>query len=167
MRSGGGYSPNSRDFRVSTYELQERYFLTMKRIAGLLALTALAMLIHGYHPYAEDAEIYLPGVLKNLDPSLFPANTEFFGQHAGHTLYPNLIAALVRLSRLPLPRVVFWTQIASLFLLLLGTWRLAMALFQEERGGWAAAPLMAALLTLPIAGPALYIFDPHLNPRNL
>ena len=156
------------DFRVSAQdERQEKHFLTMKRMAGLFALTAVAMLIHGYHPYAEDAEIYLPGVLKTLDPSLFPANTEFFGQHAGHTLYPNLIAALVRLSHLPLAWVAFLAQIASIFLLQLGAWRLAAALFKEERACWAAAALMAALLTLPVAGTALYIFDQYLNPRNL
>ena len=50
------------------------------RIFGLLLLTAIALLIHGYHPYAEDSEIYLPGVLKILNPSLFPANAEFFGE---------------------------------------------------------------------------------------
>ena len=34
----------------------------------LLLLTAGALLVHGYHPYAEDAEIYLPGVEKILNP---------------------------------------------------------------------------------------------------
>ena len=32
---------------------------------GLCMLTGGAVLIHGYHPFAEDAEIYLPGVEKN------------------------------------------------------------------------------------------------------
>ena len=85
------------------------------RIFGLLLLSALALLIHGYHPYAEDAEIYLPGVLKILNPSLFPANAEFFGEHAGHTLYPNLIAFSVRVTHLPLPwaaSAAFWTFVA-------------------------------------------------------
>jgi hypothetical protein len=40
-------------------------------------------------------------------------------------------------------------------------------LFEDERARWAAVALMAALLTLPIAGTALYIFDQYLNPRNL
>jgi len=146
---------------------QEKYLLTMKWMAGLLGLTALALLIHGYHPYAEDAEIYLPGVLKMLDARLFQANTEFFGQHAGHTLYPNLIAALVRLSHLSVACIAFLAQIASLFLLLAGAWRLAGALFREERARWAAVVLTAALLTLPVAGTALYIFDQYMNPRNL
>jgi hypothetical protein len=162
--------------------------LNIKRIAGLLLLTIIALLIHGYHPYAEDAEIYLPGVLKILNPSLFPANAEFFGEHAGHTLYPNLIAFSVRTTHLPLPWVAFFWHLISIFLLLAASWRLASALFELDLGGcpthrapcdewvldngneivcWGAVTLMAALLTLPIAGTFLYILDQFLNPRNL
>jgi hypothetical protein len=142
------------------------------RIFGLLLLTAIALLIHGYHPYAEDSEIYLPGVLKILNPSLFPANAEFFGEHAGHTLYPNLIAFSVRATHLPLPWVAFLWHLISVFLLLTASWRLASALFEPESvegesARWAAVALMAALLTLPIAGTFLYILDQFLNPRNL
>src|SRR5664279_2466629 len=150
----------------------DRAFLTIKRIAGLLLLTVIALLIHGYHPYAEDAEIYLPGVLKILNPNLFPANAEFFREHAGHTLYPNLIAYSVRATHLPLPWAAFLWHLVSIFLLLAASWRLASALFEEEsaehdRARWAAVALMAALLTLPIAGTALLILDQYLNPRNL
>ena len=133
----------------------------------LLLLTAAALLIHGYHPYAEDSEIYLPGVLKILNPSLFPANAEFFGEHAGHTLYPNLIAFSVRATHLPLPWAAFLWHLTSIFLLLAASWRLASAFFEDGRARWAAVALMAALLTLPIAGTALLILDQYLNPRNL
>ncbi len=149
----------------------DRHTLNIKRlvgqISGLLLLTVIALLIHGYHPYAEDAEIYLPGVLKILNPSLFPANAEFFGEHAGHTLYPNLIAFSVRATHLPLPWVAFLGQLISIFLLLVASWRLASVLFEDDRASWAAVASMAALLTLPIAGTALYILDQYLNPRNL
>jgi hypothetical protein len=145
----------------------ERLFLKIKVLPGLLVLTAVALLIHGYHPYAEDSEIYLPGVLKILNPSLFPANAEFFGEHAGHTLYPNLIAVSVRATHLPLPWAAFLWHLISIFLLLAATWRLASALFEDEKAHWAAVALMAALLTLPVAGTALYILDQYLNPRNL
>ena len=140
---------------------------SIRRIGGLVLLTTAALLIQGYHPYAEDAEIYLPGILKTLNPSLFPANADFFGEHAGHTLYPKLIAAAVRLSHLSLPWVTLLWQFASIFLLLAGTWRLAAAFFQQDRARWGAVALMATLLTLPIAGTALYILDQYLNPRNL
>jgi hypothetical protein len=149
----------------------DRHTLNIKRIvgrvAGLLLLTVIALLIHGYHPYAEDAEIYLPGVLKILNSTLFPANAEFFGEHAGHTLYPNLIAFSVRATHLPLPWVAFLGQLISIFLLLAASWRLASALFEDDRARWAAVAAMAVLLTLPIAGTALYILDQYLNPRNL
>lgn len=145
----------------------EKRFLKIKPVIGLLLLTAIALLIHGYHPYAEDAEIYLPGILKILDPSLFPANTYFFAEHAGHTLYPDLIAGSVKLSHLPLPWAAFVWQLASIFLFLTGTRRLAAALFEDERARWGAVGLMTALLTLPIAGTDLYILDQYLNPRNL
>jgi hypothetical protein len=141
--------------------------LILGRRSGLLLLTAVALLIHGYHPYAEDAEIYLPGVLKILHPSLFPANAEFFSEHAGHTLYPNLIAFSVRATHLPLPWVAFFWHLVSVFLVLTASWRLASAFFDGDRARWSAVALMAALLTLPIAGTALYILDQYLNPRNL
>ena len=106
-----------------------RIALIFQRVAGLLLLTALALVIHGYHPYAEDSEIYLPGVLKILNPALFPTNSEFFGEHAGHTLYPNLIAFSVRATDLPLPWAAFLWHLISIFLLLAASWRLATALF--------------------------------------
>ena len=140
---------------------------TIRRGLAFLLLTAGALLIHGYHPYAEDAEIYLPGILKILNPSLFPVNAQFFGEHAGHTFYPNLIAASVRITHLSLPWATFLWQVASIVLLLSAAWRLASALFGEERARWAAACLMAALLTLPVAGTSLYILDQYLNPRNI
>ena len=57
--------------------------------------------MHGYHPFAEDAEIYLPGVEKILHPSLFPMVQEFFRSHASLTLFPNLIAFSLRVTHLP------------------------------------------------------------------
>ena len=103
----------------------ERLLLKINSFIGLLVLTAAALLIHGYHPYAEDAEIYLPGVQKILNPSLFPQNADFFGEHAGHTLYPNLIAASVRVTHLPLPWAAFLWHLVSIFLMLAGTLRVA------------------------------------------
>lgn len=145
----------------------ERLLLKINTFIGLVVLTAAALLIHGYHPYAEDAEIYLPGVQKVLNPSLFPQNADFFGEHAGHTLYPNLIAASVRVTHLPLPWAAFLWQLVSIFFMLAGTLRLASALFEDKKARWAAVALMATLLTLPIAGTALYILDQYLNPRNM
>ena len=130
-------------------------------------LTLAALAIHGYHPYAEDAEIYLPGVEKILNPGLFPAGSDFFESHAGLTLFPHLIAAFVRLSHVPFDYTLFAWQVASIFLLLLAAWELAGTCFDSVAARWGAACLTAALLTLPVAGTALYVMDQYLNPRNL
>jgi hypothetical protein len=134
----------------------------------LLLLTAAALMVHGYHPYAEDAEIYLPGVEKILNPELFPVGGEFFKSHASLTLFPNLIALSLRVTHLPMEVGLFLWQVASIFLLLLGCWELASIFFPDaRRARWGGVCLVAALLTIPVAGTALYIIDQYLNPRNL
>jgi len=138
-----------------------------KDLLLLLLITIGAVLVHGYHPWAEDAEIYLPGIEKTLQPDLFPFNAQFFETHAHSTFYPNLIAASARSSHLPLEAVTFIWQLASIFLFLLACRCLAVKCFSDPAACWAGVLLIAALLTLPIAGTALYILDQYLNPRNL
>jgi hypothetical protein len=138
------------------------------RITGrLLLLTLGALAVHGYHPYAEDAEIYLPGVEKLLHPELFPLHAEFFQTQGNLTLFARLIAVSVRLSHLPFDYVLFIWHLLSIFLLLLAAWELASRFFQTATARWGAVTLLAALLTLPLAGTALYILDQYVNPRNL
>jgi hypothetical protein len=133
----------------------------------LLLLTFGALLVHGYHPRAEDAEIYLPGVEKILHPELFSFNAQFFQPHAHSTLFPNLIAASVRWSHLPLSGALFVWQVSSIFLLLLACWQLTGKCLVAYTARWAGVGMIAALLTLPVAGTALYILDQYVNPRNL
>jgi hypothetical protein len=142
--------------------------LSKPRIAlHLLLVAGAAVAVHGYHPYAEDAEIYLPGVEKTLNPRLFPVGREFFESHANLTLFPHLIAGSVRLTHLPFEYALFAWQLSSIFLLLLGAWQLTGSLFLSSRARWGAVALLASLLTMPVAGTALYILDPYVNPRNL
>ncbi len=138
-----------------------------KTIGTLLLLSAAALLVQGYHPCAEDAEIYLPGVEKILHPELFPAWREFFSSHASLTFFPNLIAFSLRITHLPMELGVFLWQLASIFLLLLACWELGGLLFPSPRARWGGVCLVAALLTIPVAGTALFIMDQYLNPRNL
>jgi hypothetical protein len=138
-----------------------------KPLFRLFLLTVLALLIQGYHPYAEDAEIYLPGVEKILHRELFPVGREFFLSHASLTLFPNLIAFSVRVTRLPMEFGLLVWQVGSIFLLLSACWELAALFFPSSRARWGAVCLIAALLTLPVAGTALYVMDQYLNPRNL
>ena len=133
----------------------------------ILALTLGALLVHGYHPWVEDSEIYLPGVEKILHPELFPFGAQFFQSHAHLTLFPNLIAASARITHLPFEVLLFVWHLLSIFLLLLACWELSGRCFTDARARWAGVSLVAALLTLPVAGTALYVMDQYLNPRNL
>jgi hypothetical protein len=139
----------------------------LKTLGTLILLTAGALLVQGYHPCAEDAEIYIPGVEKILHPQLFPAWSEFFQFHAHLTFFPNLIALSVRLTHLPLSVALLAWQVASIFLLLLACWELSSLFFPAARARWGGVCLVAALLTTPVGGTALYLMDQYLNPRNL
>ncbi len=141
--------------------------LKPKDFVLLVLLTLGALLVHGYHPWAEDAAIYVPGIEKALHRGLFPFNARFFESHAHLTLFPNLIAASVRFTQLPLETMLFAWQIAALFLFLLACWVLSGQCFQDRNARWAGVTLVAALLTLPVAGTALYLMDEYINPRNL
>ena len=133
-----------------------------------MLLTFGAVLVQGYHPFSEDAEIYLPGVEKILHPELFPTGQEFFLSHAHMTLFPNVVAFSLRLTHLPLEAGLFLWHLASIFLLLLACWELSGLFFPDaRRARWGGVCLVAALLTIPVAGTALYIMDQYFNPRNL
>jgi len=123
--------------------------------------------VHGYHPYVEDAEIYLPGIEHILNPALFPTGQEFFRSHAGMTMFPNLVAFSLRAMHANLEVGLLTWQFASIFLLLLACWKLSGVLFKSGRAQWGSTCMIAALLTTPVAGTALYITDQYLNPRNL
>jgi len=138
-----------------------------KDILGIGALAAAAFLIHGYHPFSEDAETYLPGIEKVLHPHLFPVGAEYFELHAHLTWFPQLIAGTARLLHLSLPWVLLLWQFASFFLFLLACWSLMRRVFADKKACWAGVMLVTALFTMPVAGTALYLMDPFLNPRNI
>jgi hypothetical protein len=133
----------------------------------LLFLTFGSLFVHGYHPFAEDAEIYLPGVERILQPELFSTDARLFDSYAHFSLFARLIAESVRFTHLSLEAVLFLWHLLSVFLLLLGCRKLSEQCFASEVARWAGVGVIAALLTLPVAGTALYIMDQYVNPRNL
>jgi hypothetical protein len=140
---------------------------TLKEFALLLFFAACAILVHGYHPYVEDAEIYVPGIKQALHPGLYPRNSAFFTSHAHMTLFPNLIAGSLRLTHLPFEWGLLLWHFASVFLLLLACWHIGRLCFPEGPARWGGVAMIASLLTLPIAGTALYLMDQYLNTRSL
>jgi Domain of unknown function (DUF6798) len=140
---------------------------TLRDLGLLLLISVVAVQVHGYHPGIEDAEIYLPAVKKALNPALYPHNAQFFESHARMTFYPRLIAWSIRASHLPVDWAMLLWHLASIFLLLLACWHLGRLVFRTPLARWGGVALVAALLTLPVAGSALYLMDEYMNPRSL
>ena len=55
--------------------------------AALAALTLAVLLVHGFHPLAEDGGLYVAGVEWKLNPSLFPHFTEFVSEHLRFSVF--------------------------------------------------------------------------------
>ncbi len=102
-----------------------------------------------------------------LNPHLFPMGSEYFLLHSHLTFFPNLIAASVRLTHLSLAWTLFCWHLLSLFLFLLACWTLMRRCFPDKYARWCGLTMITALLTLSVAGTALYIMDQYINPRNL
>jgi hypothetical protein len=132
-----------------------------------LALTLGALLVHGYHPYAEDAGIYVPAIKKLIDPSLYPYGAEFFMEPARWSVFPHAIAAAVRVTHIPVPYFLLGMYTLCLFFTLAACWRIAEICGGDQASGLLGGSLVAAAITMPAAGCALLLSDPYLTSRSV
>ena len=138
-----------------------------KNLAILALLTACAILIMGYHPGLEDDAFYLAAIKRNLNPDLFPHDADFFRLQFQATIFDKLIALSVRFTHLSVAWTALLWQIAAIFLLLHGCFRISRRCFSQPAARWAAVTLVAALLTIPVSGTAITLADQYLHPRTL
>ncbi len=131
-----------------------------------ILLTPLVLFIHGYHPFAGDADIYVAGVRHLLDPSLYPVNGAFPEAFTRLSIFARVLAAVVRLTHLRLAWVLLAAHFGSVFLFLFACRQLAARIFATERAQWCSALLAAACFTLPVAGTALFVMDPYVTARS-
>ena len=132
----------------------------------LSGLTFLALLIQGYHPYVDDAAIYVAGIEKVIHPSLFPLHAEYVLPHLKHSLFSFTLGWSIRALHIPLAYALFATYVVSLPLMLFACWRLSCLLFTKPKARWGAMLLITATLTLPVAGSAIFFIDPYLTARS-
>jgi hypothetical protein len=130
-------------------------------------LTFFALLVHGYHPYAEDGGVYLPEIKRLLDPGLYPHGAEFVVGHLQYSLFAPVMAWLVRASHFSLEMVLLLVHLAAFWTTLFAAWLLVARGYasREARGG--AVALLAVWMTLPIAGTSLMLMDPYVTARSL
>jgi len=77
-------------------------------------LTVLAVLVQGYHPFAEDGGLYLSGIKRILDASLYPSWTSFVTTQTRFSLFAPIVASLVRGLHLHLMVAMFLIYVASI-----------------------------------------------------
>jgi hypothetical protein len=131
------------------------------------ALTGLAVLIHGYHPFAEDGGIYLPGILKLIHPELYPYWTGFVTAQTRLSLFAPAIAAVVRFTGISLMSCVLGVYVLSIWGTLYSAWLLAARCLKTQEARYGAVAILALCLTAPAAGTSLLLFDPYVTARSL
>ncbi len=135
-------------------------------MAWLLLLTALAFLVLGYHPFAEDGGIYGAAIAHRLQPSLFPWDAEWVEGHTRFSVFVPATAWLLLHVHLSLAWGLLLLQGVGLFQTLLAVLVLARLCFQDLRTSWWATLLVAISAGLPVAGTALYLIDPYVTART-
>lgn len=131
----------------------------------LFAMTGL--LVMGYHPGIEDDGIYLAAIKSRLNLALYPRDADFFRLQLQASQFDTWMAWLSRTAHLPIAWAVPCVQFISIFLMLWAARFILRYLFEDPKAVWGGVAMLAAMLTLPVAGTALYIADQHLHPRIL
>ena len=135
--------------------------------AILVALTLCTLLIHGYHPLAEDGGLYATGILTCLDGSLFAHDLPFAFATRHYSVFAPLMAQLVRTLHLPLAWLLLLVDLAGTWLMLYAGGRIAAQCVRSSFARLCSVALMAAWFTLPVAGTSLLLMDPYVTARTL
>lgn len=141
-----------------------------ENVSGALvtaALTPLAVLIHGYHPYAEDGGLYVSGILKALHPGLYPAWSGFVTALFRFSLFTHLVAGLIRWSGLTLAVTLLSLYFVTLWATLFAAWLIARRCYRTNLACYGAVSLLALWLSMPIAGTSLLLMDPYVTARSV
>lgn len=129
-------------------------------------LTILVLFVQGYHPYANDAGIYVAGIRKLVDPSLYRPDAPFIVSHSHLSIFAPLLATFIRLTHANFGWTLLVVYLMAAALYLYASWLLATRLFASEAARLGALLMAAALYSLPVAGTALYVMDPYLTARS-
>lgn len=129
-------------------------------------LTPVVLAVHGFHPLADDGAVYVTGIKKLANPSLYRTDAVFALSPTHLSIFAHVLAAPLRFGHFPLPALLLVCHLTSIFLFLLGCWRVAELSFPANSSRWGAVLLAACCFTLPVAGTSLCIMDPYVTARS-
>jgi hypothetical protein len=136
-------------------------------ILPVLLFTLIGFFVMGYHPGYEDDGIYLSAIQSDMNPALYSHDAAFFKLQMQASAFDDATVEFVRLTHIPVSWSEMLGQLFTIFLILWACHSIAGKFFERAEVRWAGVAMVAAMLTLPVAGTALYIADQHLHPRNV
>ena len=161
------YAGRPADRSVELQPPEDRHVRKRLRHAlTLLFLSLVAIAIVGYHPYAEDAGIYVSGIKQAIHPGLYGSSAYFIAPYLRASLFPDLSAWIVTGLHLPLEYLLFTMQVLTTWLLLYACWGLARRCFDRVEEQWSSLLLITVCLSIPVAGSSLFLMDPYLTGRS-
>ncbi len=133
---------------------------------GAVAFVVLATLNAGGYRYgASDQAFYIPAILHQLDPSLFPRDWAMLGAQGKFFFVDEIFAGLVRTTGLPLPYWFAAAQLTTLAVLYAGAYALGRQMLATP---WALAAWLTALtLRHRIAKTGANTLEGYFHPRML
>lgn len=152
---------------VANTRTPQRPARMLHSLALLLAISILGFSVMGYHPGAEDDGVYLTAIKADLNPTLFPHDSDFFRLELRATVFDSWMAKFVRGTGFSLAWSELLWQFVAIFCIVVASWTIVCQLFEDASAQWAGVAMVAAMFTLPVAGTALYIVDQYMHPRNL
>src|SRR4051812_1246360 len=119
----------------------------------------------GYRYGASDHALYIPAILRHLDPALFPRDAPLIDTQARLMLNDDVIAAIVQVTNVSLPHLFIAGYIVTLLVLFAAAIQLGSRLYRTHGAVIAAA----AALTLrhAVAKTGTNTLEGYFHPRQL
>lgn len=83
------------------------------------------------------------------------------------TLFDDMVAASIRAAHIQVDTALFLWHVLCVFLLLASSLLLSEVVCINPLHRWTGVCVIGSVLTIPVAGTALLMMDPYLNPRSL
>ena len=141
----------------------------MRRLAyagGALAFVALATLNAGGYRYgASDQAFYIPAILKQLDPSLYPRDTALIGPQARYFFIDEIVAGVIRATGWSMETCFAAGYLLSLVIMYAALWRFGHLVFRSSLATWAL--IAAETLRHRITKTGVNTLEGYFHPRIL
>lgn len=134
--------------------------------AGLVLFVAVATLNSGGYRYgASDQAFYIPAILEQLDPPLYPRDSALIGPQARYFLVDEVVAALVRTTGWPIEAWFAVGYLLSLAVLGLAVLALGGSMYRSPLAAWTLVAAMT--LRHRISRTGVNTLEGYFHPRVL